>query len=666
MVCGVCETDHEVKKVDGVAVVLKDHDERRTTDFIFLLVLIATWVAMTALGAAAGKTGDPNALISPYNDQGKICGHDEIVENEPNLFYVSNTGMGQCVKDCPVVQPLLTSTTESDYVCLSWLQEMLPVGATRPAAFADYIQGSDCFTNGQYKYTSTCGCRMKYVSKPIFKRCVESFKASDPIDPENPTQSDYLRMFMSDIITARNIIFGFGFLIALFSAFLFTYLMSKECIAWFLVWGCVLGVLALGILVISFGQDKLKKWEAEIPQAHTKGQINALKAFNYCFMVLAAIYFLLMLWFRTAINMAIKCVSMASTALNEMPIMVFIPILQIAAFVLFLVPWVYYCLFIASEGESQPIYGPITYGGATKSVMVGRRWVVESNNNIGAKLWFMFFVLLWTMNFIANCGSLVISFSVAKWYFTKPAERAEAIGNTTVYGSYKTVFRFHLGTVAFGSLLIALCQTARSVAMYLQSKTSDECRAKPWFRVVFCCVNCCLCVLECCIKFISKNAYIQTAIYGTPFCESAKNTFSLIANNMLRIGAIMVTSDGALFIGKIFTTVLATGASYVYITQYFKSDLYEPVGPTILVAIISFMTASMFMDVLHMSIDTIFHCFISDESSNGGVAVFAGDDMKGFVDENGKLEQQNGTHCCGVSSSPPAADGASQELANKQ
>jgi len=69
MVCGVCEgAEQEVKKVDGVAVVLKHHEERRTTDFIFFLVLILTWVAMTALGAAAGKNGDPNALISPYND----------------------------------------------------------------------------------------------------------------------------------------------------------------------------------------------------------------------------------------------------------------------------------------------------------------------------------------------------------------------------------------------------------------------------------------------------------------------------------------------------------------------------------------------------------------------------------------------------------------------
>ena len=67
MVCGVCEAEEEVKKVDGVAVVLKDYDERRTTDSLYLLILMATWVAMTILGSIASADGDINKLIAPYD-----------------------------------------------------------------------------------------------------------------------------------------------------------------------------------------------------------------------------------------------------------------------------------------------------------------------------------------------------------------------------------------------------------------------------------------------------------------------------------------------------------------------------------------------------------------------------------------------------------------------
>ena len=83
---------------------------------------------------------------------------------------------------------------------------------------------------------------------------------------------------------------------------------------------------------------------------------------------------------------------------------------------------------------------------------------------------------------------------------------------------------------------------------------------------------------------------------------------------------------------------MATGCSYFFISGNLSDELYDIVGPTVFVAILSWTTATMFMDVLHMSVDTILHCFISDEEHNNGIPVFASDDMKGFVDANGKME----------------------------
>ena len=38
-------------------------------------------------------------------------------------------------------------------------------------------------------------------------------------------------------------------------------------------------------------------------------------------------------------------------------------------------------------------------------------------------------------------------------------------------------------------------------------------------RAVLCCVQCCLWCLEKCLKFLNRNAYIETAIYGYSFCK---------------------------------------------------------------------------------------------------------------------------------------------------
>jgi len=637
MVCG-CGTEEEYDEKDGVKVALKQYEDRRTTDVLFLIGIIVMWVVMTIVGAISFAEGNPNRLIGPISSEGLICGLDPAVVNQENLYYVTRYGMGQCVDDCPTVDENTASVLYDDYICLPWVDTFYASSLSPAADFSNYVTSS-CMTNSVYDATLGCSCNIKRASKPVFDRCVYTTPGTSTPN-ENPTSSDYLKMFAADIITARNVVFGFGFCIALVSSFLFSYLMSINWIAWAMTWSCILSVLICGIAVVSYGRSLQVSWEEEDPQEHTESQINLLITFNYFMMALALAYFVVMVFFRNAINMAIKCVSMASKAVDEMPLMVFMPILQIAGLLLFMVPFVYYALYIASDGYYTFTTQSVSFGGTSTDVVIGREWHADHDDHVGMKLWYLFFCLLWTMNFISNFGSLVISHAVATWYFTKPEDRVEAISSYTVLTSYKLVSRFHLGTVAFGSLCIALIQFARAIAMYLERNLSEEFRSQTWVKIVFCCINCCLCCLECIMKFISKNAYIQTAIRGTPFCESAGASFRLIANNMMRIGAILVTSDLALFVGKVFVTVLASSLSYIYISDYFTKDLYDPVGPTVMVAILSWMTATMFMEVLHMSIDTIFHCFIADETSNGGVPAFAGDDVKAFVDTHGKMEEK--------------------------
>lgn len=544
--------------------------------------------------------------------------------------------MGVCVESCPTVSEPVTSTDPADYYCLSWFYDQY---AGDSAGQTAYINDA-CLTNGEYDANLFCSCNIKRKSKSIFHRCVYT-DGTASIDEGNPTADDYLKMWMSDIYTARNVIFGFGFIVALVFGFLYSYLMSISWIAYGLVWTSILMILALVIAMAAVAQNTKEAWDAEDPQEHTASQKAALQGFVYTLLCVIIIWFFVMLWMFNAINTAIKCVVMGATALDEMPIMVLFPILQVAGFILFLVPWTFYCMYIASMGEYEVEYRNVLVDPSNntfQNLAVGRTWKTDSDANVNTKLWFMLFCLLWTMNFISNFGQLVMSHAVATWYFTEPAHRVETINNHTVWESMKLSLRFHLGTVAFGSLLIALIQFARAVALYIQRNTKKECRDLWWVKTVFCCINCCLCILECCMKFISKHAYIQTAIHGTAFCSSAKNVFALIARNIMRIGALVFTAELCLFIGKLFVTMLATATSYYWFNATMSDDLYDIVAPTIFVAILAWMTATMFMDVLHMTVDTILHCFISDEEHNNGTAVFATDSMKSFVDDHGKMD----------------------------
>ena len=61
------------------------------------------------------------------------------------------------------------------------------------------------------------------------------------------------------------------------------------------------------------------------------------------------------------------------------------------------------------------------------------------------------------------------------------------------------------------------------------------------------------------------------------------------------------------------------------------------IAPTVLIMCIAFITATMFMDVFHMAVDTVIMCYITDEEQNGGKAVFADSDLSDFIHKNGKL-----------------------------
>jgi len=52
-------------KIESVAF---NTDDRHCTDFIFFILLLGMWAAMTVLGVIALKTGDPYRLIGPINE----------------------------------------------------------------------------------------------------------------------------------------------------------------------------------------------------------------------------------------------------------------------------------------------------------------------------------------------------------------------------------------------------------------------------------------------------------------------------------------------------------------------------------------------------------------------------------------------------------------------
>merc|ERR1712038_523893 len=107
--------------------------------------------------------------------------------------------------------------------------------------------------------------------------------------------------------------------------------------------------------------------------------------------------------------------------------------------------WMVYAVHLASTGEISEKELPVD------AVVTVREYKFDERTTQAG--YYLIFCLFWTIAFIQALGQIVISMSVAKWYFTRDKFN---IGSCTVAKSITDSFRYHLGTAAFGSFIIAV------------------------------------------------------------------------------------------------------------------------------------------------------------------------------------------------------------------
>ena len=74
---------------------------------------------------------------------------------------------------------------------------------------------------------------------------------------------------------------------------------------------------------------------------------------------------------------------------------------------------------------------------------------------------------------------------------------------------------FHVGTVSFGALIIAIIQLIRAILTYVQKKLKDQPsnpQLKALVQGLLCLCQCCLWCLEKFLKYINRQVYIMVGL----------------------------------------------------------------------------------------------------------------------------------------------------------
>ncbi|EEY58494.1 choline transporter-like protein [Phytophthora infestans T30-4] len=362
----------------------------------------------------------------------------------------------------------------------------------------------------------------------------------------------------------------------------------------------------------------------------------------YVVYALAGVALLLVCFFQKKIRIAVGIVKEASRAMQSLPLLVLFPIIP---FVMLLILFAYAAIvgaYIYSSGEMQlaSLAGELADQAGQNITTEATTTLNKVNPDQTMKLLvaYHFFGFLWTAQLINAISMCTIAGAVSRYYWSRN-KSSEEMGRFPVLTSFKNCFRYHFGSLAFGSFIIAVVQFIRAALLYLDHQTKDLQQSNLVLKVVMKIVQCCLWCLEKCLRFLSKNAYILIAMKGHSFCVSAKDAFKILLTNIAQVGAVSTVTFLLLGAGKLAVALSCAIATFAYLEKNTDDygvggdhELSSPLASILVALLLGWFVASTLLGVYEMAIDTILMCFCEDKELNKESAqYFMSDSLKKFV-----------------------------------
>jgi len=401
-------------------------------------------------------------------------------------------------------------------------------------------------------------------------------------------------------------------------------------------------------------------------------------AFAIILGILTGIVLLVLIALRNRIQIAVELLEQAAKAVGQLCSSIFWPIFPFVLHVLVVLWWVAIAMYLTSAGTqihtvnhisaipppdscfaNENCLNPVTNEGYKQNdtchpsqfnqtcrncpqiTCQFTRYEKEGGWFGSWMIWFNLFAFYWTMEFVTALGELVLAGVFSQWYWTHDKSKlpccslSASLANAT----------YHLGTVAFGSLLIAIIRFIRAILNQIEKKLLAH--HNDLTRCLLCLCKCCLWCLEKFMRFLNRNAYIMCAMKGSNFCVSAKDAFNLLMRNIVRVVVLNGIVNFLLFIGKLVIVVGVGTLSYFFFSRQIPIPELQDEIPTLnflftpitVIVIGTYFITSSFFSVYIMAVDTLFLCFLEDLERNDGTPQRPYFMPKGLQKVVGKMQQ---------------------------
>lgn len=239
--------------------------------------------------------------------------------------------------------------------------------------------------------------------------------------------------------------------------------------------------------------------------------------------------------------------------------------------------------------------------------------------------------LFWYQELVAAIGLFCLAYATVAWYYTlKDEDGDKEVSGMPLCKGLQYAFQYHLGSLAFGSFIIAACRFIQFVLSMMAKQAKEEGNAV--FEAI---AKCLICVIECfkrTVEFLNKNAYINMAIHSTSFCHSAWDAFAKI---LINAGAYSILNGAAeivkwlgIFLIALVGTIFSWGLTKIstFTDQTSPMFLESPYAVIAGSGLIAVVIAVSFMMVFDMVADTLLYCFV-DTNKKGSAEAYCPDSL---------------------------------------
>ncbi|XP_049981493.1 choline transporter-like protein 2 isoform X2 [Alexandromys fortis] len=652
---------------------------RGCTDVICCVLLFLAIVGYVAVGIIAWTHGDPRKVIYPTDSRGEFCGQKGTKNaNKPFLFYFNIVKCASplvllefqcptpqiCVKQCPDrYLTFLKARTSPDF---DYYKQFCVPGFQNNKGLAEVLRDGDCPA-------------VITPSKPLAQRCFPAIHSNKGVlmvgnettyEDGNGTRKNITELVegakkANMVLEARQLAMQIfedytvswywiviGLVIAMVLSLLFIILL--RFLAGIMVWVMivmVILVLGYGIFHCYMEYSRLRGEAGSDISLVDLGFQTDLRvylhlrqtwmAFMIILSILEVVIILLLIFLRKRILIAIALIKEASRAVGHVMCSMLYPLVTFFLLCLCIAYWASTAVFLSTsnvavykifDDTSCPLLGqtcnPETFPSANESRLCPSGhcqfafYGGESayHRALLGLQFFNAFMFFWLSNFVLALGQVTLAGAFASYYWA--LRKPEDMPAFPLFSAFGRALRYHTGSLAFGSLILAVVQIIRVTLEYLDQRLKAA--QNKFARFVMVCLKCCFWCLEKFIKFLNRNAYIMIAIYGTNFCTSARNAFFLLMRNIIRVAVLDKVTDFLFLLGKLLIVGSVGILAFFFFTHRIRivQDTAPPLNyywvPILTVIIGSYMIAHGFFSVYGMCVDTLFLCFCEDLERNDG------------------------------------------------